>query len=53
MQSLVIKMDVVDLTEHKIKKQEEKIKDQQDQIQKQYELALEQMAIVDQKNPEI
>tara|TARA_B000000437_G_scaffold79341_1_gene57653 strand:- start:823 stop:963 length:141 start_codon:yes stop_codon:yes gene_type:complete len=46
-------MDVVDLTEHKIKKQEEKIKDQQDQIQKQYELALEQIASVDQKKPEI
>lgn len=53
MRSLVIKMDIVDFTEHRIKKQEEDIKDQQDQIQHQYELVLEQLAIVDQKAPEI
>ena len=53
MRSLVIKMDIVDFTEHRIKKQEKDIKDQQDQIQHQYELVLEQIAIVDQKAPEI
>ncbi len=53
MRSLVIKMDIVDFTEQKIKKQEKDIENQQDQIQHQYELVLEQMAIIDQKAPEI